>query len=336
VTSTVAPRPATAWWSRRWLRVALVGAGAAGVVVALDGRLPAASSVLAVATGADLRWAAVAVLAQAASQVMFGHQQRRLLHAFAVDVSPRRATAIAVSRTAISMTLPAGSAVSAAFAAQQYRRRGATLPTATLVAILSGIASVAGLVLLYAGGLVGTAVTRPGETRAAVLAGPAVLVAVIVLARSAWPGPAPDRARTRRAGRAGRVTEFIATTVRRARAVPARHWAAAIAFAAANWLLDLACLAAAAAACHLSVGYGELAAGYLAAQLARQLPITPGGLGLVETSLLAGLVTAGAGPANAAAAVLGYRLVSFWLLLPIGAAAYLGLRRHPGPAADPS
>jgi uncharacterized membrane protein YbhN (UPF0104 family) len=376
----VAPPPATAWWSRRWLRVALLGAGAVGAVVALDGRLPDAGDVLAVATGLDLRWAAVALLAQVASQAMFGYQQRRLLHAFEVDISARRATAIAYSRTAISMALPAGSAVSAAFAAQQYRQRGATLSTATLVAILSGIASVAGLVLLYAAGLLGTVLTQPGESRAVVLAGLATLVAVAVLARSTLAGSASNRSMSTDAAhdrpvvgsgqgpsvldgsahdrsdlghraadrsvagrsavrrmrqalalvwgrRARRVTELIATTARRARAVPARHWAAAIAFAAANWLLDLACLAAAAAACHLSVGYGQLAGIYLAAQVARQLPITPGGIGLIETSLLTGLVTAGAIQANAAAAVLGYRLVSFWLILPIGAAAYLGLRR---------
>jgi uncharacterized protein (TIRG00374 family) len=340
--AVVARPPTTAWWSRRWLRFALLGVGAVGVVVALDGRLPDAGDVLAVATGVDLRWAAVAVLAQVASQAMFGYQQRGLLHAFEVDISARRATAIAYSRTAISMALPAGSAVSAAFAAQQYRQRGATLSTATLVAILSGIASVAGLVLLFAAGLLGTVLAQPGESRAVVLAGLAVLVAVAVLARSTWAGSASDRSAPARSAvrrmrqafalvwesQARRVVELIATTVRRARAVPARHWAAAIAFAAANWLFDLACLAAAAAACHLTVGYGQLAGIYLAAQITRQLPITPGGIGLIETSLLTGLVSAGAIQANAAGAVLGYRLISFWLILPVGAAAYLGLRRR--------
>jgi len=55
---------------------------------------------------------------------------------------------------------------------------------------------------------------------------------------------------------------------------------------------------------------------------------------VVDTALVAGLTAAGATAATAAAAVLIYRLISCWLLLPAGGLAALLLRRgahHPQP-----
>ena len=57
---------------------------------------------------------------------------------------------------------------------------------------------------------------------------------------------------------------------------------------------------------------------YAAAQLATNLPITPGGLGVVEGSLTVALVAFGGAQASTVAAVLIYRVLSFWLILPIG------------------
>lgn len=316
---------------RRWLRIGLtLAAGAAGVV-ALNGRLPDADAVLATASHADLRWAALAVLAQLISQTMFACQQRQLLTAFAVDISPLRALAITYSRSAISMAMPAGSAVSATYAFQQYRQRGASRSIATTVSLLSGVASTAGLILLYTTGLLTSALARSAATAAAVLA---VACALAVwhakrAARLQRPRPSPRRTQTPWPA-INRAIDDIASAARHARTVDIRHWAATIAYAAANWLLDLVCLIAAAHACHLTLGPGQLAGVYLAAQIVRQLPITPGGIGLIETSLLTGLVAAGATQTSAAAAVLGYRLISFWLVLPIGLASYLGLRRRNG------
>ena len=72
-----------------------------------------------------------------------------------------------------------------------------------------------------------------------------------------------------------------------------------------------------------------LGAIYLTVQIVRQIPLTPGGLGVIEISLLAGLVSAGAGEAAAAATVLVYRLLSCWLIIPVGLLGWLLLRRPP-------
>jgi uncharacterized protein (TIRG00374 family) len=56
------------------------------------------------------------------------------------------------------------------------------------------------------------------------------------------------------------------------------------------------------------------------------LPFTPGGLGVVEGSLTVALVAYGGSTQSALSAVLLYRLISFWGLLPAGAACYAALR----------
>jgi uncharacterized protein (TIRG00374 family) len=73
-------------------------------------------------------------------------------------------------------------------------------------------------------------------------------------------------------------------------------------------------------------GFGPLAVAYGAANIASAIPITPGGLGVIEVTLVAITVGFGAPRATAVIAVLGYRVVNYWLPLLPGAAAYLRLR----------
>ena len=67
---------------------------------------------------------------------------------------------------------------------------------------------------------------------------------------------------------------------------------------------------------------------YSASMVLAMIPITPGGLGFVEAGLTGLLALAGVGAGNAVIAVLAYRLVSFWLPLPLGGAAAIAHRRH--------
>ncbi|MFD0745607.1 YbhN family protein [Phytohabitans flavus] len=106
-----------------------------------------------------------------------------------------------------------------------------------------------------------------------------------------------------------------------------RDWASALAYAVVNWVADIACFAATAKAFDLRVSLATLAAIYLAVQIVRQVPLTPGGAGIVDTAFIAGLTAAGATAVSATAAVLAYRLLSTWLLIPVGGAAAV-LRRY--------
>ena len=69
---------------------------------------------------------------------------------------------------------------------------------------------------------------------------------------------------------------------------------------------------------------------YATAALLALIPLTPGGLGFVEAGLVGTLTLAGINPANALVATLVYRLVAFWLPIPVGGAAYLVFRRKYG------
>lgn len=99
----------------------------------------------------------------------------------------------------------------------------------------------------------------------------------------------------------------------------------AVLWAAANWLLDAASLFVFLAAFgHIENPDGLLVAYGLAYVLAA-IPVTPGGLGIVEGVLVPSLVGFGATRAVAIVAVTGYRLVNFWLPIPVGAGTYLSL-----------
>ena len=109
----------------------------------------------------------------------------------------------------------------------------------------------------------------------------------------------------------------------------------AVLWAAANWLLDAASLFVFLAAFgHIENPDGLLVAYGLAYVLAA-IPVTPGGLGIVEGVLVPSLVGFGATRAVAIVAVIGYRLVNFWLPIPVGAGAYLSLRAGSRSVATP-
>jgi uncharacterized protein (TIRG00374 family) len=105
-------------------------------------------------------------------------------------------------------------------------------------------------------------------------------------------------------------------------------WWKALLFASGNWLFDyLALLAALAAAGALPRPTLVLLA-YTASMVLAMIPITPGGLGFVEAGLTGLLALAGVNAGQAALATLTYRLVSFWLPLPLGGAAIVAHRRR--------
>jgi uncharacterized protein (TIRG00374 family) len=75
------------------------------------------------------------------------------------------------------------------------------------------------------------------------------------------------------------------------------------------------------------VGWAEVLAAFAFIRLVSALPITPGGLGVVELGLSAALARAGGVEAEVVAAVLIYRAITYVLPIPLGAAAYLKWRR---------
>jgi uncharacterized protein (TIRG00374 family) len=103
--------------------------------------------------------------------------------------------------------------------------------------------------------------------------------------------------------------------------------------AVGRWLFDLMALVTAVIAVGAHPRFSLVLLAYVAAQLLAQIPITPGGIGVVEAGLTATLVLAGVGAGDAAVATLAYRLVSYWLMLPAGLVAWVIHRRRLAVAA---
>jgi len=101
--------------------------------------------------------------------------------------------------------------------------------------------------------------------------------------------------------------------------------ARAVGWATANWLLDAASLWVFVAAFGHIISPVELLTAYGLANILAAVPITPGGLGVVEFVLVSMLAGFGLTDGQALSAVLAYRAVNFWLPIPFGGLAYASL-----------
>ncbi|MFF0338912.1 YbhN family protein [Kribbella sp. NPDC004875] len=106
------------------------------------------------------------------------------------------------------------------------------------------------------------------------------------------------------------------------------HWWGAAFAAAANRMFDYAALVAALVALNVHARPSEVLMAYVVAQALALIPITPGGLGFVDAGLAALLVLIGVDTDAALLGTLLYRLVSFWLPIPVGLLAWAGWRIH--------
>ena len=97
-------------------------------------------------------------------------------------------------------------------------------------------------------------------------------------------------------------------------------------WATANWLFDAASLWVFIRAFGHTEGLKGLLVGYGLAGILALLPITPGGLGIVEGTLVSVLVGFGTPHPNAVLGVITWRLAEFWMPIPLGTATYLSLR----------
>lgn len=104
-----------------------------------------------------------------------------------------------------------------------------------------------------------------------------------------------------------------------------------VGWAMGNWLLDAASLWVFLAAFGSTVPIDSLLVSFCLASVLAVIPLTPGGLGVVEAVLTSTLVGFGVPAATAAVGVVTYRLAAFWLPIPLGALSYASLRVGPAP-----
>jgi hypothetical protein len=103
-----------------------------------------------------------------------------------------------------------------------------------------------------------------------------------------------------------------------------------LAWAAANWLFDAACLWVCLAALGYPMDPIDLFVAYGVGEVLAAIPLTPGGLGPLEAGVAAVLASFGIPGAIAILAVVGWRFFNFWLPIPVGAGCYMSLRVERG------
>jgi uncharacterized protein (TIRG00374 family) len=245
---------------------------------------------------------------------------------------------------AVSKTVPGGAAMGAATGYRMLSVSGVNRGTAG--AALAGTAIVSNGVLLALPmvAVMGSIISAPVPSDLAVIAWGGALLFVVLFAvvfglvrfdRPLWAvGRVVERvtrwiyAKLHRPGgptAAGMVHQRDAMV-----GALGSRWEMALAAAVGNWGLDYLALVAALYAVGAEPRLSLVLLAYGAAAVLSMIPITPGGLGFVEAGLTATLIAAGVSGSDALLATLAYRVVSYWLPLPVGLGASVLFRRRYG------
>jgi putative heme transporter len=276
----------------------------------------------------DWTWFGVAIGCEAVSLTAFGLSRRLLLRAEGHQASFRSVMAVTYASNALSMTIPfAGAELAIVFSFREFRRRGLGPAIAGWALTVSAILSTSALaVLLVAGAIVGRGSIAGafGWVGAALFLVPAV--AVLLGLRYQRIRGVLNQLLARLIGVSRRLIRWpsegaagaLEATLERVASIsmPWPRYAEAFGFALLNWLGDCACLACAIRATGQPVPWHVLLLVYAAGAAVGSTGLTPGGFGLVEAALTGALATLTTmSPPTALAAVLAYRLVSFWMIL---------------------
>jgi hypothetical protein len=285
---------------------------------------------------------AAAIVAQAVSLGCYAQLYRQVLATLGARIRFRLAADVIMATFFVSHLTPFGSATGTLVNASTLETEGIAAATTGEAIALTSLTSTIALIVLFGTGFAATA-GRHVSHQYLVIAGVALFGVATVLAAVLAVGAHPAIA-----GRAGR---WVATVARHVRpsidpdkaaqtstrlaslartALTGRAFAVSFGFASGNLLFDLLSLDLVFLALRYQPGFGPLTVAYAAANIASAIPLTPGGLGVVEVTLVAVTVGFGAPRATAVLAVLGYRIVEFWLPLIPGAIAYIRLRLRPG------
>jgi pimeloyl-ACP methyl ester carboxylesterase len=289
-----------------------------------------------------LHWLGIvaAIVLESASMAAFAIMLRQLLAAGAANVGIRPMLATAYAANALSVSVPlAGPELATAFTFRRFTRQGADAPLAAWALLVGGVVSTAAGVLILGGGglasgnILGAAAGVPGGVLAV-----AALIGVAAATRrpglrgalerpAAWALRHGSRLMRRPADDPGQTIRAWATRLGSLQLSPS-GWMTVTALALANWLADAAVLAVSIHAAGAAVPWHALLLVYGSGIAAQSLNVTPGGLGVTEGTLGLALVATGVHASQALAAVLLYRLASFWLVALAGWLVLLWLRHR--------
>lgn len=293
----------------------------------------------------QIKWYALGIglALELASQVAGMVAFRRVLASMGVEPCPRGSALgqLWFAQLAMAAILPGGSVTATVMVTDVLRRNGANTSQAATATALSKAISVVALLVFFVIGLA-MSIDRLSDTRSQYLT--ATIIAVPILAA----GLAVIGAGVIRPSLAGTVTTAVMRPIARLRKsldpeatgrraaelaglsrtlIGSRQGVVTAAISFLNWVLDWAVLVAMLWALGYLDGLGPVIVAYSVARISAMLPITPGGIGIVEVIMTAVLAAFGTPAQIAAIAVIAYRLISFWLVSLVGAFAAFTVRR---------
>jgi hypothetical protein len=252
-------------------------------------------------------WVAVAVAAELVSLACYAALVRVLLQLGAVKVPFRALFSLTVIGIAMINSVPGGQAISTIYWYEQLRRYAVQRAVAVFALLVSSLLGIVTLVLLAACGLAASSHGFAAQARFPVLAVAAAILIAAILGRRQFV-PVALRAVRHLGGRDDLPEQPVA----------ANRLVLLLVLGFLNWLFDAVVLFAALAAMGQTIPVRGVVVAYTLGQLVSAIPILPGGGGTIEATMSAGLIFAGGTGAAVIAAVLLYRLVSAWALVPLG------------------
>jgi uncharacterized membrane protein YbhN (UPF0104 family) len=314
----------------RLVRRALVVVVAIVVLVLVAVFMPGLHEVRHLLAGASPGWLALAVVLEILSSLSYVAMFRP---AFCRRLSWRATGKIGLAELAVGSIVPASGAGGIALGAVVLTRAG--MPMAVVarrsVAFLLVKSSVNFVAVAVIGVLLWLGV-GPELPATLTIMGTAISLAILVGV------PVAARLIARAGTRGGPKLRAVATAISEGTSEAGRllreRDPLLIGGAIGYWLFDNLVLVAAFHAFGLSPPLIIVFMAYLCGQLGGVLPL-PGGIGGIDGGLIGTLILYGVDPAVAAAAVLAYRVVLFWVPLVLGAPAFWFLRRGiEDPAGD--
>jgi uncharacterized protein (TIRG00374 family) len=245
---------------------------------------------------------------------------------------------IQLSTRAMANVVPGGSAAGSALGYRLMTVSGVPGPDAGFAVATAGIGSAVVLNLLLWSGLVISIPLRGVNALygAAALVGILLMVIAAVLVLGIMDGQGRSERVVRRVARAFRLNEDRAARVLKHLGVRLGELTAdrqmlrrLITWACAYWLLDAAALWVFLRAFGGNLSIDGLIVAFGLANVMAAIPITPGGLGIVEWVYIPTLVGFGLTRSEATLGVVSYRIAQFWLPIMLGTLSYLSLRLGP-------
>jgi len=245
---------------------------------------------------------------------------------------------IQLSTKALGSIMPAGSAASSALGYRLLTLSGVHGPDAGFALATAGIGSAVVLNLILWFGLI---ISVPFRGVNALYGFAAIVGIILMLIASALIfGLVEGQGRAERAVRwlarhirldADRVSEVIRHLGNRLEGLIADRQllVRVVVWASANWLFDMAAVYVFLRAFGGNLAIDGLIVAFGLANVMAVVPITPGGLGIIEGIYIPTIVGFGLSRSVATVGILAYRLAQFWLPIVIGAGCYLSLRVGP-------